>query len=105
MSSENHIQLNQTLSLAIKRSGMTLREISNETGISVSTLSDWQSGRLPSDPVKLRKLAHFLGLSLHEILFGVKDPLDASVSNAWLTENIEAGKFEIILRRVNSYGL
>lgn len=100
MSEKQLIKLAQVLQEAIEQSRLTLREISNRTGVSVSTLTDWQSGRLPSDPIKLRRVAHFFGLSLHEIFFGTKDPLEARVPKEWIIDELEKGSFEIILRRI-----
>jgi len=95
------MRVSEMLQKVLKQSRYTLREISNETGVSISTLTDWQSGRTPRDLKKLRKVAHFFGHSLHEILFGEPDPLEGHVPKEWLIEQISNGEFEIILRRKN----
>jgi len=86
------------LQRSLKESRYTLREIAANTGISVSTLVDWQTGRSPRDLDKLRRLSHFLGHSFHEMCFGEPDPMEARVAQEWLISQIEGGKFEIVLR-------
>lgn len=92
--------MSEILQTALRECRYTLKQISKGTGVSVSTLTDWQTGRSPRDLEKLRRVAHFLGVSLHEILFGEPDALEAEVSKEWLVEEIKKGRFEIILRRV-----
>jgi transcriptional regulator with XRE-family HTH domain len=96
------MRVSKRLRIALKESRYSLREISKQTGISVSTLVDWQSGRSPRDFEKLCRLAHFLGLSLHEILFGIPDPMEARVSADWLISQIASGQFDIVLKSKNS---
>lgn len=101
MKRRGQMLVSKILQAVLKESRYTLREISTETGVSISTLTDWQSGRTPRDLEKLRRVAHFFGHSLHEILFGEPDPLEKEVPKDWLIERIENGEFEIILRRKN----
>lgn len=91
--------MNKLLQTLFDESRFTLREISKRTGVSVSTLTDWQSGRSPRDLKKVRNVAHFFGLTLHELLFGEPDPLEGDVSKDWIIQKIEKGEFEIIVRR------
>ena len=93
------LNVSKALQKAIRESRYTLREISESTGVSISTLTDWQSGRTPRDLEKLRRVAHFFGKSFHEILFDQPDPLEGRVPTDWLVQQILKEEFEIILRR------
>lgn len=64
MKARGSMLVGKILQAVLKESRYTLREISKETGVSISTLTDWQSGRTPRDLEKLRRVAHFFGLSL-----------------------------------------
>lgn len=61
------------LSKVLKRElrNVKLKEVSEATGISISLLSDWKEGRLPSakNLVKLQVLADYLELTLSQLLF------------------------------------
>lgn len=55
--------------------GIKLKDVSSSTGISISLLSDWREGRLPSakNLSKLQLLAEYLDISLSELLFSKKE--------------------------------
>lgn len=53
-----------------KRNGITQAELSRKTGIAPSVLCEWSAGRVPRDPWAVRGLAHAMGLSMEELLFG-----------------------------------
>lgn len=65
------------LSTVLKRELKTrkLTDVSEDTGISISLLSDWKEGRLPSakNLTKLQTLAEYLELSLSELLFNKRE--------------------------------
>lgn len=65
------------LSKVLKRelSNRRLKDVSEGTGISISLLSDWKEGRLPSakNLHKLQTLADYLNLSLSQLLFSKKE--------------------------------
>lgn len=43
-------------------------QISKETGISQTTLSEWKSGRYTPNTVKLLKLARHFGVSIEDLM-------------------------------------
>jgi transcriptional regulator with XRE-family HTH domain len=75
----------------------TLTAISKATGIPKSTLSDWQNGRAPH-PGEAAKVANFLGISLHYLLFGTEDAQEPL--HRMLKEEFFSGTFEINIKRV-----
>ena len=65
------VEISKVLKREFKSKGLKLKEVSNETGISISSLADWRDGRIPSAKSlpKLQKLADYLDLSLSELMF------------------------------------
>ena len=51
-----------------KAKNMTFREISQKSGVSAVTLSNWNSGRSKPQIVKLKKIADVLGYDFDELL-------------------------------------
>ena len=49
--------------------GLTIRQVSEETGIKRSTLSDWLAGSRPREIQKVYRLSKYLGVPLEELLF------------------------------------
>lgn len=67
------LRLAEILSAILKDRRLTLREVSEASSVSISTLSEWQAGRVPKNPVQIAKVAKFLKVSLHHLLFGNED--------------------------------
>lgn len=92
------LQLDIILNELIKLKRLTLREISRETGIAPSTIAEWQNGRSPRNPMHVKKVADFFGVSLHYLLFGKEDsqePLQKIIKEEFFT-----GTYEITIRKV-----
>jgi transcriptional regulator with XRE-family HTH domain len=97
----NEIKIGSVIKRLLREQRRTLKEISRETGIPYSTLHTWQENRQPKDIIKTQKLADYLGITLHELLFDQED------SHETKTEPIEPkndelfkGAFEVIVRRI-----
>lgn len=96
------IKIGQTLSMLMKQKRMSLTEISKNTKVPVSTISEWLSNRTPKNPVQVSKVSKFLSVSLHFLLFGEEDssePIQRIIKN-----DIFQGTFEITLRKVKIEG-
>lgn len=50
--------------LLLKKRGVTVYEVSKQTGVSTSTLSDWKAGRYTPKVEKLKKLADYFGVDI-----------------------------------------
>ncbi len=95
------LKLSDSISRALRERNLTLRETSEATGISISTLSEWGSGRIPRNPAQLAKLAEFLDLSLYCLLFGCEDPRTAQ-SDPPLSMKVRRKhwRYEVTIKRV-----
>ena len=52
----------------LRRKGVTVYEVSKQTGISASTLSDWKAGRYTPKLEKIKKLADYFGVNIEYFL-------------------------------------
>lgn len=52
----------------LQRTGKTAYQVSKDTGIPQSTLSDWKNGRSTPKVDKLKKIADYFGVPLETLL-------------------------------------
>jgi transcriptional regulator with XRE-family HTH domain len=64
------MKFHEVLRTLLKQRELTLRQVTVETGIRRSTLSDWLSGSRPRDLEEVRTLSRFFGVTLEQLLFG-----------------------------------
>jgi len=91
-------QIGKVFSSIVKERRLTLKEISQETGVPATTLAEWQVNRTPKNPNQVRAVAKFLGVSLHFLLFGEEDQEEPI--QKILKEDFFTGTFEITVKRV-----
>lgn len=95
------IRLGTTIRAHLKAKGFSLKWVSAQTGIPYSTLHTWLENRQPKDILKVKKLADFLGVGLHELLFGEGDAglvATAEVPVLPSSDGLE-GVYEVTIRR------
>ena len=69
--------------------------LAKEVGVSAKTIHNWLVGQSPRDISQVKKVADFFGVSLDYLCFGKTDgPIES------FSEEINAGVFEVVLRRV-----
>lgn len=64
------MKFSENLRKLIRAKGLKLKAISEETGIPMSTLSEWTAGREPKVSDALIRLSTYLGVSLDEMILG-----------------------------------
>ena len=94
---ENKLKTKTVLQALMKKQGETLAGLSKSTGVPKSTLAEWQNGRTPN-PVQAVKVANYLGVSLHFLLFG-QDDAEEPLQKV-MKEDFFKGTFEISVKRV-----
>lgn len=92
------LQIGRVLTQLLATRRLTVREVSQATGVPSSTLVEWKTNRSPRNPDQVRQVARFLGVSLHFLLFGEEDPEEPL--QKILMEDLFSGTFEITLKRV-----
>ena len=103
-------QIGRRLHAYRNRSGMTLRDLSEATGLSPSYLSKLESGKTGVSVANLDKIRSAIGLNSIELLVSESDPQD---STSWVTSAgrrtrllIEGGiMYEELTPRIAEFGL
>ena len=92
------IKIGNTFKKLLNERRVTLKEVTKATGVASSTLSEWLNNRSPKNPEHIRKVAKFLGVSMHFFLFGEEDTEEPL--HKLLSEDVFNGTFEINIKRV-----
>lgn len=91
------LKIGKVLKQIMDRERHTLALISKATGVPKSTISEWINNRSPN-PTQAVKVANYLGVSLHFLLFG-KDDAQEPIQKI-LKEDFFKGTFEITVKRI-----
>ena len=75
------MKLDKILIKLCKQKGLTLAALAKESGVKQPTLHGWSTGRAVHNLDDLKKVCSVLGVSLHYILYGEEDPMNASSEN------------------------
>lgn len=92
------IKIGTMLRSILRERDLTLKEVSQKCGVSISTLHEWENNRAPKNPIQVAKVAQCLGISLHYLLFGFKDPEEAL--ERIIKNEVFSGVYEISLKKV-----
>jgi transcriptional regulator with XRE-family HTH domain len=96
------IKIGSVLKRELKKQKLTVKELSKEAGVPVSTLHEWMSGRSPRNIVQAKKVANHLGISLNRLLFDQAEEHEAISLESVIKDEIFSGVFEITLKRVKN---
>ncbi len=96
----DEIKIGKILPMLMKRHGFTFKKLSEASGISSSTLKDWATGIEPKSPKAVRVVARILGVHSEYLIFGEEEKKTAANPINELSEEINAGIFEVVLRRI-----
>ena len=93
------VKTSEVLLRLLEKRGMSIRELSRQTGIPQRTLNQWaQPSSNPSDVIAIKKLADFLGVSVDYLLFGTT-PQPTKLSDLE-ADVLLSGIFRIKLERI-----
>lgn len=95
---DTDLKISETLEELMRSRGISLRDISRATKVPVSSLSEWKSNNRHPNSVQAAKVASFLGVTLHFLLFGVEDQNEPI--QKIMKEDFFKGTFEISIKRV-----
>jgi transcriptional regulator with XRE-family HTH domain len=94
----NSMELKSILKHLIKEEGITISQLSKRTQVPVQTLHNWLNGIEPRSLKQVRKVSEYFEVSLDYLCFGVGKRTQSGIEN--YTEEINAGVFEVVLRRI-----
>lgn len=66
---EPEFKLRQNLKTFLMRKNIKAAELARAAGVSKQSICDWQAGLKPRDPVKLKRVALTLGVTIDELCF------------------------------------
>ncbi len=92
------IRIGKTLSKLLQGGGLTLKVLSQRSGVPASTLSEWKANRKPKDPIQVQKVASCLGVTMHFLLFGEED--EQETLQKVIKEKFFQGTFEVTLKKI-----
>ena len=92
------LQIGPTLRTLLDEKRLTLKKISSVTGVPASTIAEWSNNRTPKNPIQVQKVANFLDVSMHYLLFGVEDKQEPLTK--LMKEDFFTGTFEITIKKV-----
>lgn len=96
------MNLNKILEQLLKTHDLNVSQLSRKTGISAKTLHNWINGQEPRSFNQVHKVANYFGVSI-DYICGF-DPVEIKKNidplKSYMEEEIYAGKFEVILRRI-----
>ena len=98
----NGIRLGTNLKHLLRNRGLSLKEVSIQTGIPYSTLHTWLENRQPKDILKAKRLADFFGVDLHFLLFGEEERPPSPTGPDLPGAGDLVGVFEVTVRRRRS---
>lgn len=95
------LQLRDILRAKLKEQGIGVPTLAKKTGISRKTIENWIDGQKPQNLEHVKKVAEYFGMTVDELCFGptLKPTLTISELENH-REEINAGVFEVVLRRV-----
>jgi transcriptional regulator with XRE-family HTH domain len=94
------MKLKQILKSLLEKHDMTVVQLARKTSVPKNTLFNWLSGMKPKDVEQAKRVAEVFNVSLDFLLFGEQSPMVVGIAD--LKNEINAGVFEVILRKSNS---
>jgi transcriptional regulator with XRE-family HTH domain len=103
MPRQSNMVIKSILKKLIKEKGITITHLSRTTKVPLQTLHGWLQGSEPKSLRQVKAVADYLEVDLDYLCFGIK-PLETKSRNSLqdYQEEINAGLFEVVLRRVKS---
>lgn len=93
------MQLSINLKKLMARDKISLVQLARMTKVPKQTLHNWLSGAEPKNLDQIRSVANTFNLSIEELCYGEKPGKTRPVIDDY-QEEINAGIFEVVLRRV-----
>lgn len=93
------MELKSILRKCIRERGITIAGLSRSTKVPTQTIHGWLQGNEPKSLRQVKAVADYLKVDLDYLCFGIK-PKNQSNQIEQFQDEINAGIFEVVLRRV-----
>lgn len=97
-------RLKDNLKQLAKDFDITMAQLARETKVPPQTLNNWLSGVEPRSLSQVKKVADYFDISIDELCFNSKKTLKQFSSLDKYTDEINAGIYEVVLRRIKDKG-
>jgi transcriptional regulator with XRE-family HTH domain len=98
------MKLKIQLSTLIKQRGVTITTLAKSTKIPAQTIHNWIAGSKPRDLDQVKSVADYFEVTLDFLVYGIKSEVSQSTEIEKHRDEINAGIFEVILRRTGKGG-
>ena len=95
------MKLKSQLNALIKQRGVTITTLAKTTKIPAQTIHNWLAGSKPRDLDQVKRVADYFQVSLDFLVYGIQIEQNASSEIERHKDEINAGIFEVILRRTS----
>lgn len=94
--------LGENLQHLMKEKHLSVRDLAQGIGVSQRTVNEWigSGSRTPRSLDQIKKLANFLEVSVHSLLFGEEDP-KSFIGEFLEKSELHVGLYEISIKRVS----
>ena len=94
------MKLAQQLKKLIQQNGTTVSNLSKSTKIPQQTIHNWVAGSKPRDLDQVKRVADHFNVSLDILVYG-EEKIKKTSPLSDHEDEINAGIFEVVLRRIN----
>lgn len=94
------MKLQTILRQLIKAKEMTVAGLAKKSKVPVQTIHNWLSGAEPKSLKQVKAVADFLDVTVDYLCFGIEDKKKDTNPIKEHSDEINAGIFEVVLRRI-----
>ena len=95
------MKLKSQLSALVRQRGVTITTLAKTTKIPAQTIHNWLAGSKPRDLDQVKRVADYFQVSLDFLVYGIQIEQSAGSEIERHKDEINAGIFEVILRRTS----
>ena len=89
------------LKTLLKEADVTASQLARATNIPVQTIHNWLTGTAPRNLNQVKLIADYFNVSVDYLCFGTQEIKQKKSEIDKYSEEINAGIFEVVLRRIN----
>lgn len=97
---ELNMVLKSILKKLIKEKGLSVAHLSRSSKVPLQTLHGWLNGSEPKSLKQVKAVADYLKVDLDYLCFGIQPKRESKFEFQEFQDEINAGVFEVVLRRV-----
>jgi transcriptional regulator with XRE-family HTH domain len=92
------MQLNTMLQILLKKKNMSLTGLAKQSGMPVSTLHSWTTGKKTLNLEQLKKVSLTLEVPIHDLVFGCPDPFESK--DGEILQQVFSGDVRVTVHKI-----